>query len=36
MKWNCELIQDLLPLYEEDLCSPTSRKAVQELLEECE
>lgn len=36
MKWNCELIQDLLPLYEEDLCSPTSRKAVQEHLEECE
>ena len=36
MKWNCELIQDLLPLYEEDLCSPASRKAVQEHLEECE
>ena len=36
MKWNCELIQDLLPLYEEDLCSPTSRQAVQEHLEECE
>ena len=36
MKWNCELIQDLLPLYEEDLCSPTSRKAVQEHLKECE
>ena len=36
MKWNCELIQDLLPLYEEDLCSPASRQAVQEHLEECE
>jgi hypothetical protein len=36
MKWNCELIQDLLPLYEEELCSPTSRQAVQEHLEECE
>lgn len=36
MKWNCELIQDLLPLYEEDLCSPASRQAVQEHLCECE
>ena len=36
MKWNCELIQDLLPLYEEELCSPASRQAVQEHLEECE
>jgi ferric-dicitrate binding protein FerR (iron transport regulator) len=36
MKWNCELIQDLLPLYEEELCSPTSRQAVQEHQKECE
>lgn len=36
MKWNCDLIQDLLPLYEEDLCSPSSRQAVQEHLGECE
>lgn len=36
MKWNCELIQDLLPLYEEGLCSPASRQAVSEHLCECE
>lgn len=36
MKWNCELIQDLLPLYEEGLCSETSREAVCEHLAECE
>ena len=36
MKWNCDLIQDLLPLYEEGLCSPTSRQAVEEHLRECE
>ena len=35
MKWNCDLIQDLLPLYEEDLCSPGSRQAVEEHLCEC-
>ena len=31
MKYDCELIQDLLSLYEEDLCSAASRKAVEEL-----
>lgn len=36
MKWNCELIQDLLPLYEEELCSPASRQAVREHLSECD
>ena len=36
MKWNCELIQDLLPLYEEELCSTASRQAVREHLCECE
>ena len=36
MKWNCDLIQDLLPLYEEELCSPASRQAVQEHLRECD
>ena len=36
MKWNCELIQDLLPLYEEGLCSPASRRAVEEHLRECD
>lgn len=36
MKWNCELIQDLLLLWEEGLCSPASRQAVEEHLSECE
>lgn len=36
MKWNCEIIQDLLPLYEEGLCSPSSRQAVEAHLCECE
>ena len=36
MKWNCELIQDLLPLYAEELCAPASRQAVLEHLAECE
>lgn len=35
MKWNCDMIQDLLPLYQEGLCSPTSRAAVEEHLREC-
>ena len=36
MKLDCELIQDLLPLYEEDICSPASRQAVEEHLQTCE
>ena len=36
MKLDCELIQDLLPLYAEGLCSPASRRAVEEHLSECE
>ena len=36
MKWNCDLIQDLLPLYAEDLCSAASRQAVEAHLRECE
>lgn len=35
MKYECELIQDLLPLYEEGLCSPSSRAAVEEHITEC-
>lgn len=31
----CDIVQDLLPLYEEELCSPGSRMAVEEHLEEC-
>lgn len=36
MKLDCELIQDLLPLYEEELCSAASRRAVESHLLECE
>ena len=36
MKLDCELIQDLLPLYAEGLCSPASRRAVEEHLSDCE
>ena len=35
MKLSCEIVQDLLPLYEENLCSPASRAAVEEHLQEC-
>lgn len=35
MKLDCELIQDLLPMYEEGLCSPASRQAVEAHLQEC-
>lgn len=33
---DCEIIQDLLPLYQDDVCSESSRKAVEEHLIECE
>ena len=36
MKLDCEIIQDLLPLYEEGLCSDATRRAVDEHLSECE
>ena len=35
MKYNCDLISDLLPLYKDDICSPSSKKIVEEHLEEC-
>lgn len=35
MTYDCELIQDLLPLYEEGLCSPATRRAVEAHLAEC-
>lgn len=35
MKINCEIVMDLLPLYEEGLCSESSRTAVEEHLKEC-
>ncbi len=35
MKLSCEIVLDLLPLYEENLCSEESRAAVEEHLQEC-
>lgn len=35
MKYNCDLISDLLPLYKDDICSPSSKKIVEEHLAEC-
>lgn len=35
MKINCEVVQDLLPLYEEGLCSPASRELVDSHMKEC-
>ena len=36
MRLPCEMIQDLIPLYEEELCSPATRTAVEEHFQECE
>lgn len=33
---NCGIVRDLLPLYEDGLCSKESRKAVEEHLKSCE
>ena len=35
MKIACDIVQDLLPLYEEDLCSAGSRMAIEMHLAEC-
>lgn len=35
MKLTCDIVQDLLPLYEDGLCSETSREAIEEHLKEC-
>lgn len=35
-KMNCEIISDLLPLYCDDVCSPGSRRLVEEHLDGCE
>lgn len=35
MKLSCEIIQDLLPLYVDNACSPQSREAVEEHLNQC-
>ena len=35
MKLSCEIIQDILPLYVDNVCSPDSRTAVEEHLIQC-
>lgn len=34
-KYNCDVIQDLLPLYQDDICSASSKFVVEEHLAEC-
>lgn len=36
MKLPCEMIQDLLPLYHDGVCSEVSKAVVQEHLKDCE
>lgn len=36
MKNSCQIIQDLLPLYHDGVCSEESKKVVREHLEDCE
>lgn len=36
MKLSCEIVQDLLPLYQDEVCSPQSREAVEQHLRNCE
>ncbi len=35
MKFNCEIVKDLLPLYADEVCSEESRKAVAEHIGGC-
>lgn len=36
MKLPCKIVEDLLPLYQDEVCSEESRSLVQEHLKECE
>lgn len=36
IRYECELIQDLLPLYQDSVCSNSSKIAVEEHIGECE
>ena len=36
MKLNCKVIEDLLPLYLDEVCSEESRQLVEEHLADCE
>jgi len=35
MKYPCDTVKDLLPLYHDDVCSASSRRIVEEHLSEC-
>ncbi|MDE7476884.1 MAG: zf-HC2 domain-containing protein [Lachnospiraceae bacterium] len=35
MKYDCDIIQDLLPLYQDKICSDKSRAIVEEHISEC-
>ena len=35
MKINCEIIQDLIPSYVEEICSKSSKKCVEEHIADC-
>lgn len=35
MKYNCDMISDLLPLYVDQACSPSSAEAVEQHVREC-
>lgn len=35
MKYECDMVRDLLPLYQDSVCSEASRKIVEEHLQEC-
>lgn len=36
MKFDCEMIQDLLPLYIDDVCSAKSKEIIEEHIAECQ
>ena len=36
MKYSCDVIKDLLPLFHDDVCSDDTKKVVNEHLNECE
>lgn len=36
MRMNCDIIQDLIPSYVDEICSEASKKCVEEHLTECE
>lgn len=34
-KYDCDIVQDLLPLYQDSICSDSSKKMIEEHLTEC-